>query len=226
MDVPILERSRGKVALLPDSSLFMEWRNEKYTTTTKCVFFSAQTILENCISCIMIHEISCITHSSRNELIHGVNGFFSTQPMTKKARMNWYTILESQYCLITSFLVPVVTEPIWSKNPCHHHLQIKWRKPFGVYVLSKEKTYSPGPISFLLLNPRTQSNADINFSPCFRCLRQIRAEFDLLPHCAPRLSPVCQSNHRPRFDRAKKVSVTSSSRILLPAREKTENAPR
>ena len=46
----------------------------------------------------MKHEISCITYS-KNESIHCVYRFFSTQPIIKKAQMNWYTILESQYCL-------------------------------------------------------------------------------------------------------------------------------
>ena len=62
---------------------------------------SAETVLENCVSCIMIHEITCITYS-KYESIHGVYWFCSTQPLTKKAQMNWYTILESPYHLSTS----------------------------------------------------------------------------------------------------------------------------
>ena len=61
---------------------------------------SAETILENRVSCIMIHEISCITYS-KNESIHGVYRFFSTQPITKKAKMNRFTVLESQNRLST-----------------------------------------------------------------------------------------------------------------------------
>ena len=40
-------------------------------------------------------------HARKNESIHGVYRFFSTQPNTKKAQMNRYMILESQYRLST-----------------------------------------------------------------------------------------------------------------------------
>ena len=49
----------------------------------------------------MIHEISCIIHS-KNDLIHGLYQFFSTQPVANEAQMNRYTNIKSQYCLSTS----------------------------------------------------------------------------------------------------------------------------
>ena len=65
------------------------------------VWTSAETILKNRVSCFMIHEFSCIT-CSKNESIHGVYQFFSSQPITTKAQTNRYMILESQSCLSTS----------------------------------------------------------------------------------------------------------------------------
>ena len=47
------------------------------------IVFSAETILENSVTYIMIHEISCITYSN-HESIHGVYRFFSMQPITKQ----------------------------------------------------------------------------------------------------------------------------------------------
>ena len=61
----------------------------------------------NCVSCIKIHEISCITYS-KNEFIHGVYRLFSMQPITQKAQMNRYMILESQYRLSTTPLPPCI----------------------------------------------------------------------------------------------------------------------
>ena len=58
-------------------------RTRKSTRRHWC---SAETILEICVSCIMIHEISFITYS-KHESIHGVYRFFSMQPITKKAKM-------------------------------------------------------------------------------------------------------------------------------------------
>ena len=46
--------------------------------------------------------ISCITYWIVTMNIHDVYRFFSTQPNTQKAKMNQYTVLESQNCLSTT----------------------------------------------------------------------------------------------------------------------------
>ena len=73
-----------------------------HSASTTAAVISAESILENRVSCIIIHEFSRVTYS-KNESIHGVYRFFSTQPITKKAKMNRFTVLESQNRLCTTF---------------------------------------------------------------------------------------------------------------------------
>ena len=79
----------------------------KKSPNTFRVVTSAETIL------IMTHDISCITYS-KLESIHGVYRFFSTQPITKKAKMNRYTVLESQNRLSTSRNRRTLISQTWS----------------------------------------------------------------------------------------------------------------
>ena len=89
----------------------------------------------------MIHEILCITYS-RSESIHGVYLFSSMQPIAKKAKMNRYTIHESQYRLSTSFAYPTskpctaeLTEVVFNVEGIQNHFV--WGKKGGlVFLLS------------------------------------------------------------------------------------------